>query len=199
MPASCIIHRQRRADAGAAPLRPPGPHTPNRERGGQGSDTRRRLRATPDLLKPDAAKATLRKAGGQVRESSAGLKRDQGTGSRPARPLAALRRLLVRLASPSPQKTGNLQDRGSRACNPPALIRGRSRRARGSRSLLWRLRGQRAPSFALSSLPRLLQLVPAGERGCGGRGAPNRSKPHLHARIPLSQLSSSASMGMGPR
>lgn len=71
MPASCIIHRQRRADAGAAPLRPPGPHTPNRERGGQGSDTRRRLRATPDLLKPDAAKATLRKAGGQVESERA--------------------------------------------------------------------------------------------------------------------------------
>lgn len=62
MPASCIIHKQRRADAGAVPLRPPGPHTPTRERGGQGAGTRRGVWTAPDLPEPAAASAIVRKA-----------------------------------------------------------------------------------------------------------------------------------------
>lgn len=100
MPASCIIHRQRQADAGAVPLFPPGPHTPTRERGGQGSGTRRRVCIAPTsrsqlrLGRSCAKQAT----GENLRERASGLKgqRDEGSGPRPARPLAALRRFLCR-------------------------------------------------------------------------------------------------------
>lgn len=79
MPASCIIHRQQRADAGAVPLHPPGPHTPTRERGGQGSGTRQGFGTAPDLPEPAAARAIVRKASNwreSERESAHTVSRD---------------------------------------------------------------------------------------------------------------------------
>lgn len=67
VPTFCIIHRRWRPDAGAAPLRPPGPHTPAGERGSRG-------RA------PGGSSARPRRLGRQTRQPSAGT-RSAGTGS----------------------------------------------------------------------------------------------------------------------
>lgn len=177
MPASCIIHRQQRADAGAVPLHPPGPHTPTRERGGQGSGTRQGFGTAPDLPEPAAARAIVRKASNwreSERESAHGLKgqRDHGSGPRPARPLAALRRFLCRvLLAQLPRKRAIYRTGDPKheiEADPPALTRRRSQSAGGSISS--QAQGTESSELCIQVASKVLVTGPCREKGSWGKG-----------------------------